>query len=369
MVPVEEQGASSSTASNGPALPLQRVGGDGLGLERQPREVFAQAGQPVGRAVDRGDARAGAGELRGLAAGRRAQIGDAQPAHVAEQARRQRGGGVLHPPGAFGKARQQRDRAMRDGAHRAGRQHAAAQMLGPNFRILLHGEIERRLVAIGLRDGARDVAAVGLGPALEQPVRRVARRLVGQHAGAVLRHAAQHGIDQPGVARGAAVGLRQAHRQIDRGVVGNLEPEDLRGAEQQNGLGARRVGGKSLVEETLEQMAQGAEPAQHGGGEPAHQRAVAVGERGEAGMRALARELLVERDAPPQHAVDDVGGNSAGGEAGDFRLRGGARSRHAAPYCHEMWRGRECTAKNIMDATVSAAGRRSSWLSCIFSSI
>ena len=219
---------------------------------------------------------------------------------------------------------------MRDGAHGAGRQHAAAQMLGPNFRILLHGKIERRLVAIGFRDRARGVGAVSHGPAFHQPFRGVARGPGGQRLIAALRHAAQHGVDQPGVTCRAAVGLRQAHRQIDRGVVGHLEPENLRGAEQQNGLGARRVGGKSLVEETLEQMAQGAEPAQHGGGEPAHQRAVAVGERGEARMRALARELLVERDAPPQHAVDDVGGDSTGGEAGDFRLRGGARSRHAA---------------------------------------
>jgi hypothetical protein len=57
--------------------------------------------------------------------------------------------------------------------------------------------------------------------------------------------------------------------------------------------------------------------------------AITVSERGEAGMRALARQLLVERDAPPQHAVENFDGDPSGGEAGDFRLRGRARSRHS----------------------------------------
>ena len=45
-------------------------------------------------------------------------------------------------------------------------------------------------------------------------------------------------------------------------------------------------------------------------------------------MGVFAGELLVERNLPPQHAVENVGGDPAGGEAGDFRLGGGARSRH-----------------------------------------
>jgi len=34
----------------------------------------------------------------------------------------------------------------------------------------------------------------------------------------------------------------------------------------------------------------------------------------------FAGEKLVERDAAPQHAVEDIGGDSSGGKAGDFRL-------------------------------------------------
>ena len=115
-------------------VPLRDIGADQIGCERQPREILGKPVEPRGRTVDGGDVGAGGGELRGLAAGRGAQIGDAPAAHVAEQARRQRGGGVLHPPRAFGKAGQRGHRAMRDGAHRAGRQYAAAELCRPNIR-------------------------------------------------------------------------------------------------------------------------------------------------------------------------------------------------------------------------------------------
>ncbi len=202
------------------------------------------------------------------------------------------------------------------------------QVLGQGFGVGLDGEIERRLVPVGGGDGVRGLGAIGLAPAREQPGRRVAFGIVGRRAGAVLRHAPQHGIDQAGIARGAPVGLRQPHREIDRGVVGHLEPEDLHGADQQYGFDARRIARETLVEIAAEQMAQRAEPAQRGGGEPPHQRAVAFGQRRQARMGALAGELFVERDAPPQHAVENVGGDPARAKAGHFGLRGAARTRH-----------------------------------------
>jgi hypothetical protein len=45
-------------------------------------------------------------------------------------------------------------------------------------------------------------------------------------------------------------------------------------------------------------------------------------------MCAFAGKLFVERHAPAQHAIDDVGRNAPGREARDFRLWGNARSRH-----------------------------------------
>ena len=202
--------------------------------------------------------RAGGGELRRLAAGRGAEIGDAPAANVAEQARRQRGGGVLHPPGAFGKAGQRRHRAMRDGAHRSGRQDAAVELGRPEFRIAFHREVERRLLPVGRGDRVRGCAAVGRGPARHQPVGRVERRHIerGERGFAVARQPPQHRIDQSGIARGVAVGLHQPHRKIDRGMVGHVEKQNLRGAEQERGLDPRRLRRQAAFEERPQQMAQ-----------------------------------------------------------------------------------------------------------------
>ncbi len=78
-MPVDEHGASSRTASNGPPRHCGCVGRDDLGGESEARQVLPQPLEPLRRAVDRGDARAGGGELGGLAAGRGAEVGDARP--------------------------------------------------------------------------------------------------------------------------------------------------------------------------------------------------------------------------------------------------------------------------------------------------
>ena len=141
-----DQDAVEAFAALSP-LPLGGVGHHGLGFQRQPRQIVAQPRHAARRTVDRGDARAGVRELRGLAARRGAEIGDGLAGDVAEQARRQRGGGVLHPPMAFGEARQHRHRALQQRAHRSRRQRFAVQARRPLLGIGLHGDIERRLVA------------------------------------------------------------------------------------------------------------------------------------------------------------------------------------------------------------------------------
>ena len=77
MVPVEEQGASRSTASNGSAVHSATSAQTRSAASEQAREIVAQPSQPRGRAIDGGDMRAGGGKLRGLAARRSAKIGDA----------------------------------------------------------------------------------------------------------------------------------------------------------------------------------------------------------------------------------------------------------------------------------------------------
>ena len=197
--------------------------------------------------------------------------------------------------------------------------------------VLLHGQVERGFIPVRSSDFARDVRAVGLRPARHQPVRRVVRRIgLGQYRVAPLRDPAQHRVDQPGIARAAAVALREPHGKIDRGMVGHIEPEDLRRAGQEDELDARRLGRKALVEQLPEFVPQRAEPAQHGRDKPAHQCAVAVGERGQGGMCAFAGELFVERNSTAQHSFENVDGDLTGGEAGDIRLRRRTGTGHVA---------------------------------------
>ncbi|MGY3558724.1 hypothetical protein ACVWXP_001993 [Bradyrhizobium sp. USDA 4463] len=101
--------------------------------------------------------------------------------------------------------------------------------------------------------------------------------------------------------------MHQAHRQIDRSVIGHVHPEDLGGTNQEGALRARRIGRDTLVEQARQHMAERAEPTQDGRDQTPHQRAVAVGERLQSGMSAGAVELVVERAVLVQHAVDDVG--------------------------------------------------------------
>ena len=129
------QGASISTASNGGASKVERVGDDELGFELQPREIGGEALQPLGGAVDRRDtARRRARAARSCRRARRKDRRPASPGATAEEPRRQRGGGVLHPPFALGVALELGDRRMRVEAHRAGRQHDAAEPLRPAGR-------------------------------------------------------------------------------------------------------------------------------------------------------------------------------------------------------------------------------------------
>ena len=122
-------------------LPLRGVGLDDLGAK-----ASAAPGSPAAGA-SRGSERSTAvtcapalRKLRGLAARRGAQIGDGLAAHVAEKARRQRGGGVLHPPCAVVEAGQLAAPARCEvSAHGAGRQHSppslAAQPAASSFTV------------------------------------------------------------------------------------------------------------------------------------------------------------------------------------------------------------------------------------------
>jgi hypothetical protein len=69
-------------------------------------------------------------------------------------------------------------------------------------------------------------------------------------------------------------------------------------------------------------------------------------------MGGLAGKLFVECYFPPQDAVENVGGYPSGGEAGDFRLRGGARSRHDPIIAINCGRGTNRIEKNLKTAQI-----------------
>ena len=115
---------------------------------------------------------------------------------------------------------------------------------------------------------------------------------------------------------GVAVGARQPHRKIDGGVVGHIEEQDLRRADQQHDLDPWRLLGQPAFEKQPDQMAQRAEPAQRGRDQRTGERPIAVGEAGKPGIGAGAIELLIERAMLPQHAVKNIGRNAPGSETG-----------------------------------------------------
>ena len=114
------------------------------------------------------------------------------------------------------------------------------------------------------------------------------------------------------------VRLHQPYRQVDRGVIGYIHPDDLRGTDQKRALRARRVAWDAAIEQPREQMTERAEAAQDRCHQSSHQRAVTIGKRLETWMGAGTVELIVEGAMLVQHAVEDVGRDPPRSEAGHF---------------------------------------------------
>ena len=202
----------------------------------------------------------------------------------------------------------------------------AAQVRGIRF----HRQIERRLAAIGGGNGVRGRLAVGLDPARHQPWRRIEHRRIERRDPllAFARDPPQHRVDQAGKVQRHAILARQPHREIDRGMVGHFEKQNLRRADQERGLDPRRLRRQPLLEKRPKQMAQGAEPAQHDGNDRPRQPAVAIGERRKRrgrGARIGAFEHLVERPVPIEHALDDIGRDPPHRQTGRVVALAGAR--------------------------------------------
>ena len=118
-------------------------------------------------------------------------------------------------------------------SHRAGRQHDSAEPSGPAGGIALDGEVERRLEAVRAGDGARRRFAVGRDPARREPRGRIVPERIGarQNCFAVTGDRTQHRIGERRERRARSVGPNSLDREIDRGVIGDVEKQDLRRAD------------------------------------------------------------------------------------------------------------------------------------------
>ena len=178
---------------------------------------------------------------------------------------------------------------------------------------------------MGARDLPRRLLAVVRLPALGEPLRRVVVERVARGDDLVLgaRDVAQHRVDQPGERRGAGVEPRRPDGEIDRGVVGQVEKQDLRRRGDEDPLERSGPSRQSLEHMQRQRLADGAEAAHGDHGDRARQRAVARVEPGEARIRLGGGEALVERPLKCQRVGDRLGG-------GEARRQAGRRSRAAA---------------------------------------
>jgi hypothetical protein len=133
IVPVEEQGASSSTASKASSrVEVEEIADLEGDINAEPFQIRLEPARARDGFLDRRNPGPAMASCAVLPPGARTEIRDAQPCHVTEQPRRQAGGRILYPPGAFLEAGERRNR-RREPRHadRAGGQYNAAQLFRP----------------------------------------------------------------------------------------------------------------------------------------------------------------------------------------------------------------------------------------------
>ena len=114
---------------------------------------------------------------------------------------------------------------MHKGAHRSGRKHASAEHLGPVLRIAFYREVERGLLPMGSCDGARGRRAVGAIPPRHEPSRGIEHQVeLSEMRPPLPGDAPQYCIHQPGVMRCFAVAACKPHREVDRRMIGHVQP-------------------------------------------------------------------------------------------------------------------------------------------------
>ena len=137
---------------------------------------------------------------------------------------------------------------------------------------------------------------------------------------------AQHRVGQRGEARTLAIETYRPHRQVDGGMIGDVEQQDLCRADDQRPLQFGKTFRQSLVEETGDGVADRPEPAQRGGDDGARQRPVAVVERRQAARHRDMGKALLEQVSLGDDVLQDERRGDAGHQS-RMLLRLGALGR------------------------------------------
>ena len=221
-------------------VPIEHVGGDEPCREAEPAEVLRK---PLDAGFRRGRRPSRPRRLpRAQRSCRRARRKDRRRASL----RRRRGGGREAPrrhPAPTRRLPRSREARRRGACRQAGSSRSgehAAKALRPKRRLALHARCRGR--RLKMRGG--DLRA-------RSPRRRRRARRAKSQSGMLMRPAtpggagedfvavahqiAEHAVDEPARAPGAAVAARLLDGEVDGGVIGHVEEEDLRRGDVKDG--------------------------------------------------------------------------------------------------------------------------------------
>ena len=240
------------------ALHGARVLGQRLGLQPDAGEVFLHPLHPGVRLVDGGDDRPRGGQLHRLAARRGAEVQHRLALLRGQHPHRDRGGGILHPPVALGKARHGRDLPGIRHPNRACRQQCAPHGLCQSGGIALGGQIKRCAREMRLFHRGHGIGAPSLGQRSAQPFRQARRAQGIPRLGPLSGDLAQHGVGQPLEMAQRAVLRDEVHHRVHHPMRGPALTKLDRADPQHIAHGQRRC----LLQVLLQQPVRPFQPAQ-----------------------------------------------------------------------------------------------------------
>ena len=187
--------------------------GERLGLKPHAGKVFLHPLHPWMRLVNSGDNSLRSGKLHGLAPRRSAEVEHGFTFRRGQHPHRDRGGGILHPPVALGKARHGGDLPGIRHPNGACRQQRAPHRFGQSGSIALGGQIKRCAGEMRLFHLGDGVGAPSLCQRAAQPFRQARCAQSVPSLRPLCGDLAQHGVGQTlEVAQRAVLGHEVHHR-------------------------------------------------------------------------------------------------------------------------------------------------------------